>query len=244
MGMSRDKNEDSCLHCELDNGWDLLIVADGMGGHNAGEVASKIAVKSIAGHIQKNIRYGISYNEAAELIKDAVLAANRDIYAESRNNIVYSGMGTTVTIAMVNKSTVLIGHVGDSRAYMLKDGKLKRITNDHSLVAEMVKSGTITELEAQNHPQKNIITRALGTSESVEVDIEAISIGDNDTIVLCTDGLSNMICDSKIEEILLNNEDVQAAAKELISLANKLGGYDNITVVIGKKACPDSEVRQ
>ena len=147
------------------------------------------------------------------------------------------------TIAIITKNAMIIGHVGDSRAYILKNNKLSRVTDDHSLVAELVKNGTITEMEAQHHPQKNIITRALGTGDTVEVDIDSISIDEGDTIILCTDGLTNMVCDSEIERILVNNDDVDAAARKLIDIANELGGHDNITLVIVKTDCPDREVK-
>jgi protein phosphatase len=244
MGKCRDVNEDNCIHCKLNDNYDLLIVADGMGGHNAGEVASEIAVKSISGYIKCNIKEDTSNNEIIQIIKDAILKANLDIYTESINNSSCSGMGTTVTVGVLSEHIIWIGHVGDSRAYILGNNKLHKLTNDHSLVAELVKNGTITESEALHHPQKNIITRALGTGENVEIDIENISIDNNNIIMLCTDGLTNMVSDGEIEDILINSDDVAAAAQKLVGLANELGGYDNITVVIAKIAFADSEVGQ
>jgi protein phosphatase len=153
-------------------------------------------------------------------------------------------MGTTVTAAMVSDDLMLIGHVGDSRAYILDDNKLRRVTNDHSLVAELVKNGTITEDEAMHHPQKNIITRALGTGEYIEVDIEKINIKKGDIIVLCSDGLTNLLCDKEIEQILLNCEDAAKCAEMMVNRANDEGGYDNITVIIAKVTPHDREVIQ
>jgi len=243
MGKSRESNEDNCAHCKLDGTWDLLIVADGMGGHNAGEVASSIAVKSIMGYIKDNLKENATCDEVIQIIKDAILKANNDIYLESINNSNCSGMGTTVTLAMVSGEVALIGHVGDSRAYIIKDNVMSKLTSDHSLVAELVKNGTITELEAMHHPQKNIITRALGTDENLEIDIEIINTTGDYIIILCTDGLTNMISDKEIEKILINVDNVDVAARRLVDRANELGGYDNITVVIAKTTRTDGEVK-
>lgn len=243
MGRSRDINEDNCIFIEINRYWSLLMVADGMGGHNAGEVASSIAVDSISCCIKKKMRDDISTDEIIELIKESIQKANSDIYKESISNASCSGMGTTVTLAMISNDLMIIGHVGDSRAYVLKEAVLCKITNDHSLVAELVKNGTITEIEAQHHPQKNIITRALGTDDNIEVDIEFITIDGESTVLLCTDGLTNMVNDSEIESVLINYN-VNDAARKLIDLANEQGGFDNITVAIARAACPDSEVKQ
>lgn len=244
MGRTREINEDNFAYLDIKGNRILLIVADGMGGHNAGEVASKIAVNSVMDYIKANIKDIINSSEVIELLKESIQKANSDIYKESINNSGCSGMGTTITAAFIYSGHVCIGHVGDSRAYIFKDGKLCMITNDHSLVAELLKNGTITEMEAQHHPQKNIITRALGTADDVEVDIELAQIDEGDIILLCTDGLTNMVCDEEIEEYLSDNTDVDAAASKLVNRANQLGGYDNITVIIGKAADTDSEVEQ
>lgn len=242
MGRVREINEDSCCHMKLSDGCDLLMVADGMGGHNAGEVASMIAVKSITDYIKLNIKNDDG-EKTAEVINQAIQKANTDIYDESIQNQSYSGMGTTVTCAIVCNDIICIGHVGDSRAYILKGGKLRKITNDHSLVAELVKNGTITEAEAMHHPQKNIITRALGIENQVEVDIEKVGCAPGDIFLLCTDGLTNMLEEEKIEGILNNMKNPTEAAKKLIDEANDAGGYDNITVVIGREIRREGEVR-
>lgn len=244
VGRSRDKNEDSCIYRKFNNGWDLLMVADGMGGHNAGEIASSIAVRSITEYLEEKIKDGIDISNMEDVLTSAIAKANDDIYTEAQNNVSCSGMGTTVTMAVISRDEVLIGHIGDSRAYILSNNKLKKITSDHSLVAELVKNGTITEDEAQHHPQRNIITRALGAKDNVKVDIEKIGIMPSDIILLCSDGLTNMLDDGKIEEILIKNQDIENGAHELIDLANSLGGYDNITVAVAKVTCPDGEVRQ
>lgn len=244
IGRTREINEDSVLCKTVKNGWDLLIVADGMGGHNAGEVASSIAVKSISEYIEKKAASIDSGESAARAVKDAVIQANSDIFNESKKDVSCSGMGTTVTIALMSQYAMLVGHVGDSRAYILRDGVISKITSDHSLVAELVKNGTITEDEAQHHPQKNIITRALGAEETVQVDIESIQLKPNDTVMLCTDGLTNMLCDREIESLLTQNDDPSIAVRKLVDRANDLGGYDNITVAVAKVTGPDSEVRK
>lgn len=238
MGMLRELNEDNCMSCSIEIG-NLFMVADGMGGHNAGEVASSIAVKCISEFICDRV----SQNDSAvdEIIREAIVKANRDIYEESIKNSAYSGMGTTITVVVAEESMLHIGHVGDSRAYVLKDGKIHKITNDHSLVAELVKSGTITEDEAERHPQKNIITRALGIEDTVEVDIETAVINAGDIVILCSDGLSNMLHDEEMQQIVLESQDMESAARNLIDEANKRGGYDNITVVLAKHR--DEEVR-
>lgn len=242
MGKAREINEDSCSYLNINNVCDLLMVADGMGGHNAGEVASKIAVKSITDYLKANIK-NTDGEAIVEAIQKAIQKANNDIYHESIQNENFSGMGTTVTCAIVKSGVIYIGHVGDSRAYILKGGKLKKITSDHSLVAELVKNGTITEAEAMHHPQKNIITRALGIEEQVDIDIEKIPAASEDVFLLCTDGLTNMLEDPEIEGILNNIKSPGAAAKKLIDMANDAGGYDNITVVIGREIYSEGEVR-
>ena len=244
IGRSRDVNEDNCGEYKFKNNWHLLIVADGMGGHNAGEVASSIAVKSIAENISRHMEHNIDNDGVVHILREAIIEANHSIYENSINDSKCSGMGTTVTAAMVSNNDMLIGHVGDSRAYLLEAGNLRKVTNDHSLVAELVKSGTITEDEANHHPQKNIITRVLGVEDEVEVDIEKVHIDTEDIAFLCTDGLTNMLSDMEIQDILLHSDDINLAADKLVEKANIMGGHDNITVIIAKITCSDGEVRQ
>lgn len=244
IGRSRDVNEDNCGEYKFENNWQLLIVADGMGGHNAGEVASSIAVKSITESIRENMEHNIDKDMVVHILRNAIIEANHSIYENSMNDSRCSGMGTTVTAAMVLNNDMLVGHVGDSRAYLLKNGNLRKVTNDHSLVAELLKNGTITEDEAKHHPQKNLITRALGAEDEVEVDIEKVYIDTDDIAFLCTDGLTNMLSDTEIEDILLNSDDINFAADKLVEKANALGGHDNITVIIAKITCSDGEVIQ
>lgn len=243
-GKARDNNEDSLVHQKIDSFTDLIIVADGMGGHNAGEIASSIAVKSIMNYILENKDGLLKHNEPEEIIKKAIIKANDDILHASVMDPHYSGMGTTATVALIHRDKVYFGHVGDSRGYILRNGKLTRITNDHSLVAELVKNGTITEAEAQHHPQKNIITRALGAENNVQVDTTAIDMDRNDIILLCSDGLTNLVDDAEIEEILNKYADPETATENLVQYANELGGYDNISVAVASAACSDDEVSQ
>lgn len=243
-GMARDINEDSCFCCKYENGWNLLIVADGMGGHNAGEVASSIAVKSISDYIGQRMGNDIDDINIECVLKDAILKANTDIHKESLEDISCSGMGTTVTAAMLSDAEMVVGHVGDSRAYIYKNSRLYKLTSDHSLVAELVKNGTITEDEAEHHPQKNVITRALGAKENVNVDIERVNITKGDIVILCSDGLSNMLPDKEIEKALEKGEDIEDIAQSLIDQANSLGGYDNITVAIAMAVGFDGGVKQ
>lgn len=228
-GKVRDVNEDNYLLLE-DEKYILYAVADGMGGHNAGEVASEIAVNSIKELFDKNINGEIS--KIPIFINESINQANKKIREIADGNEKCKGMGTTLTMAIVDKieKILYIGNIGDSRAYLVLDDSIKQITNDHSLVAEFVKQGKITEKEAENHPRRNIITRALGTSEDVFADIFEIEIEKNSKIMLCSDGLTSHLSDDEIFKTITNCD--HFCAEELINIANKKGGTDNITVII------------
>jgi len=235
-GMVRQINEDSFyVPSEInDNRILLFIVADGMGGHMAGEVASKEAVDAVVRYISENYEKEASNvrSNLINLINESILYANKQIYEKSLSDLNLSGMGTTFAIALIHNESLYIGHVGDSRIYLLRKNSLFQLTRDHSYVEELVSSGTITREEAANHPQKNIITRALGTEEIVEIDICVRKIYKNDTLILCTDGLTNMVDEETIKATVENEEPSLEAAKKLVALANQTGGTDNITVVI------------
>lgn len=219
VGCVREHNEDSFIaHSPL------FVVADGMGGHEAGEVASEIAVNAISKHAPKV--------PDANQLSFAVQEANREILNASAKGIGKPGMGTTVTAAVVFKQQLLIAQVGDSRAYLLHNGRLQRLTRDHSLVADLVAQGSITEEEARVHPQRSVITRALGSEPNVEPDIYILQLEKDDRILLCSDGLSSMIYDTKIEAILKDYKDVNTCCDELINAALKAGGLDNITAIV------------
>lgn len=229
-GLIRDINQDSYFVSE--DKMNLFVVADGMGGHKAGEVASSIAIDSVKKYIEKHIsqEYG-EYDEAvSRIIEEAIVDANTKIFNKSMEEEKYQGMGTTLTMAFI-QSKLFIGHIGDSRAYLIRNNEIRQITQDHSLVAELLRNGTITEKEAKTHPQKNIITRALGTEENIQIDIYTIELLAEDIIVLCSDGLSNLVEQMEIKECLANSKSMQFGCEHLVDLANERGGYDNITII-------------
>ena len=203
----------------------LFAIADGMGGAQAGELASSLA----AGAVRDDEGVvGSGERHVTELIQEA----NRRVYQRSSEDASASGMGTTLTVALVEDGTVAFGHVGDSRAYLIRDGKLEQLTEDHSLVAELVRSGKLSPEEAETHPQRSVITRALGTDPDVDVDTFSIQTQPGDLFMLCSDGLTSMVEDDVIlRTVEKHRDDLQAAAKALIRAANKGGGEDNITVV-------------
>jgi PPM family protein phosphatase len=199
----------------------LFAVADGMGGAQAGELASSLA----AGAVREA---GSGERHVAELIQEA----NRRVYQRSNEDAAVSGMGTTMTVALVEDGSVSFGHVGDSRAYLIRDGALEQLTEDHSLVAELVRSGQLSPEEAETHPQRSVITRALGSDPDVDVDTFSIDARPGDLFMICSDGLTSMVEDDVIlRTVEKHRNDLQTAAKALIRAANKGGGEDNITIV-------------
>lgn len=218
VGRVRDGNEDAYL---VDPETDLLAVADGMGGHQAGEVASATAVEAL----QAGVREGRS-------VGDAVGEANAAVYARASADSELRGMGTTLTAAVLDDDTLLIGHVGDSRAYLLRDGELRQLTDDHSVVAELVAAGELTEAEAEVDPRRAMITRALGIDPTVTVDVLRVRVAFGDRILLCSDGLTTMVNDDAIAAVLRDEPDCDRAAAALVDAANAAGGADNITVIV------------
>jgi len=203
----------------------LFAIADGMGGAQAGELASSLAAGAVR---EDEGAAGSGERRVTELIQEA----NRRVYQRSSQDAAASGMGTTMTVALVVDGSVVFGHVGDSRAYLIRDGKLEQLTEDHSLVAELVRSGKLSPEEAETHPQRSVITRALGTDPDVDVDTFSIETLPGDLFMLCSDGLTSMVEDDVILRCIEKNRDnLQATAKALIRAANKGGGEDNITVV-------------
>lgn len=217
IGRVREKNDDSIL---VDP--PLYIVADGMGGHRGGDIASRLALETIQ---------DLAASDRGTL-PDQVRSANRAVWDRSVEDERLSGMGTTLTGALIDGASASIVHVGDSRAYLLREGKLRQLTTDHTLVERMVKSGEITEAEADVHPHKNVLTRALGTDEEVEVDEDTVALLDGDRLLLCSDGLTGMVTEDQIQAILENSDQPQQAADRLVKAANRAGGIDNITVVV------------
>jgi len=221
VGRVREANQDSFL---VDD--PLYAVADGMGGHLAGDVASATAVEVITDMSQD----GHSADPSA--LESYLKEANRAIWEKARQDPNLQGMGTTCTLMHVDGTTVHLAHVGDSRAYLLRDGELSQITEDHTLVQRMVREGRLSAEEAPHHPQRSIITRALGVDAEVDVDILSLEVSDGDRMLLCSDGLSSMIDDGAIGDILRRTDEPQAVADALVEAANEGGGEDNVTVVV------------
>jgi serine/threonine protein phosphatase PrpC len=236
IGLVRQVNQDSySVHMEF-SPWQLLVVADGMGGASAGEVASRMAADTVSEVVQSSASH---YSDnPAELLLHAVHAANQKIWQTANDVDEYVGMGTTLVAALYNREQVVFVHVGDSRGYLFQHNELKQITKDHSLVAELVRRGQLTEEEAQNHPQRNIVTRSLGTAEHSEPDVNVISWSPGDVLLLCTDGLSNVVSAAELTEMVAQvahantDSDVEVVADQLIRLALERGGPDNITLVL------------
>ena len=219
-GRQRRDNEDSAYARAP-----VFVVADGMGGAQAGEVASRIAVEAFEQGLPDS-------GSPEERLATRVREANAQIYERSRADRQRAGMGTTLTAAYVDDTHVAIAHVGDSRAYLFRDGTLQRLTQDHSLVDELVRRGKLTEEQAAEHPQRSIITRALGPEPDVEVDTWTYPARAGDVVLLCSDGLTSMIPEERVRAVLTEHDNLDEAADELIKAANEAGGRDNITVVL------------
>lgn len=234
-GNVRENNEDSYF-ISTDERIKLFIVADGMGGCNGGEVASRYTIEVITKYFFSNYSScNKNDNSIKKFIEDAVRSANSHVFNKSFSNIDLTGMGTTLTLLLIENKKFFIGHIGDSRAYLIRGDKLMQITEDHSYVEELVKLGRITHEEARNHPQKNIITRALGIDEEIEVDIFTGDVFENDVFLLCTDGLTNMLTDDLILKEFNSSESIDKACDNLIKMAKQNGGFDNITIVAVKE---------
>ncbi len=231
IGKRRELNEDSYRIFGFENGEPLgfCILADGMGGHNAGEVASERAISIISGELQSTLSEKDSEKIALN-IAAAIDLANAQIYEMSLSNPEQSGMGTTTVIAYVCGDLVRVANIGDSRAYAVSDREICRITIDHSVVEQLVQSGTISREDAKRHPDKNIITRALGTERYVDADFFDYNPSDGEVIMLCSDGLTEMVDEDDIKSIVNGAESLEAAAKALVDTANRNGGVDNITI--------------
>jgi protein phosphatase len=219
-GRQRRENEDNAFARPP-----VFVIADGMGGARAGEVASKIAIETFERELPGE-------GSPEERLAECVREANRRIYAQSRPDHEYAGMGTTLTAAYLDDSDLSVAHVGDSRAYLFRDGELIRLTRDHSLVGELIERGKLTEEQAAGHPQRSVITRALGPEPEVKVDTRTYPVRPGDVLLLCSDGLNSMLSDDQILNVLGAAGSLRDAADELIDAANEAGGRDNITVVL------------
>ncbi len=234
-GKMREINEDnyyiSGFDYEYQNENGYIIIADGMGGHNAGEVASQIAVDEIRKYISEKYQQAMTDEEIQNMIHESLVKANSVIFNRSNDNKQCTGMGTTAILCVIKSHRLYIAHVGDSRVYIIRNQILNQITTDHSIVEELVNSGSITREEAENHPQKNVITRALGAEEDIEIDIYLHNLEDKDIILLCTDGLTNMLTDEEIISEFSKDENIQLTIEKLVKMANDKGGLDNITAI-------------
>ena len=213
----------------------ILVVADGMGGHQAGEVASNLAVQTVSTRLGKR---GISQQPGnagsgyPNVLKDIVEEAHRSILSESQGE--RQGMGTTLTLGLIEGGRLHLAHVGDSRAYMLRDGELKQLSQDHSWVGEEVRAGRLKPEEAESHPRRNLLTRALGADENLLVDTETFPLKEGDQLLLCSDGLHGVVSDQEIADILGSKAEPQSQCDRLVQLANEKGGPDNVTVVLAR----------
>lgn len=235
IGRVRETNEDSYwIWCEQDRGF--LVVADGMGGHQAGEVASGMVIQTLWEHLEGVLREFplLSTKEWLNLLLEGIEKCNYKVYQAALAEAGYAGMGTTVTAALVIRDQLLLAHVGDSRLYLYRQGRLQLLTRDHSLVQELVDEGLVNPEEAQFHPRRHILTRAVGTDECVEVDTLIISLEPQDLLLLCTDGLTNSVTAAEIEETLGRLGSLAARGQALLDLANARGGEDNVTVILAR----------
>jgi PPM family protein phosphatase len=227
LGNIRILNEDYAEFYE-DKDYKIFVLADGMGGHNAGEVASKTASKALIKYIRDNM----NLVDSKKLLKNAVKHANLKVYNLSHCSETYTGMGTTLVACLITKDIILVSNVGDSSCYGIKDKRIIKITKDHSLVQELLDCGSISKEQAINHPQKNVITRAIGTEDNIEVDLFELRKGEFDFFLMCSDGLSNEI---NLEEIIsfdIKENELQNICEKLVESAKFNGGRDNITVML------------
>lgn len=230
IGKTRENNQDA-FYASKDLLFPLYVVADGMGGHKAGEVASTMAMAIIENNFIEAKDNLTNEDTIIKLIKKSIEEANTKIYLKSLEIKEYEGMGTTITLAYIIGDKICIGHVGDSRAYLIEDDKITQITEDHSYVNELLRTGSITKEEAKSHPKRNMITRAVGSSSIIEMDLIVKEYNKNDILLLCSDGLSNMLKEFEIYEVLKTQKDMQKACETLATMANNKGGLDNITAV-------------
>lgn len=232
-GKVRSMNEDQYAIYKLSSDTYVFIIADGMGGHQAGDVASNMAVDEVLAFLKENSLK--LEDDILDLIQNSIIYANEKIFSKSMEIEEYSEMGTTLTLGMICKNMLYVGHIGDSRIYLIREEEAIQISKDHSLVAELVRNGKITKEEAQVYPYKNIITRALGTDNNIKVDLSKEKLYDGDIILLCTDGLTNLVNEHEISNICSENlGDISNVPETLVELANQRGGYDNITVIVAK----------
>ena len=233
IGKIRDMNQDYYFIPQNYNQPFICILADGMGGYNGGEVASRLATSSALSYIQSNFdKISHEKEQILELIKNSVEYENMIVYEKSKEQEQLEGMGTTLEICLIYNNRVYIGHVGDSRTYRIRKEFMRKLTTDHSYVQKLVKDGTITKEEAEHHPKKNMLMKALGCTPFVEPDVLVKGFQKDDIILMCSDGLTNMVPESEIYEIIKRS--YRNSPRVLIDRANEYGGYDNITTIVIK----------
>ncbi len=233
IGAVRSKNEDAFDYGVLPDGTSWAIVCDGMGGVHGGKIASAAAIEMVSEKIKKCYNTSMSVSSLENLLLSAITTANVDVFDRGVYDNSLKGMGTTIVAVVVKNNEVCIAHVGDSRAYIIRGNTMEQITKDHSLVQEMLDKGQITKEEYENNPIKNIITRAMGVDEDIDIEFDYVYLNKNETLLLCTDGLSGMVSDKRMLEIY-HTTDFDSLAQKYIDEANNNGGSDNITVVIMK----------
>ncbi len=231
IGAVRHQNQDAYSAGELPGGVAWAVACDGMGGANGGDIASTTAVKVISSRISKAFRDGISTHSVHAMLESAINAANISVYDMSREDETLAGMGSTVVACVIVDGVAHIAHAGDSRAYIFNTERIEQITRDHSYVQRLIEDGTLTSEQAKTYPHRNVITRALGVNERLAVDYNEIALGEDDAILLCTDGLSSLLEDNDMLRIFTECTFYEYPDK-LVSAANERGGNDNITVVI------------
>ena len=231
IGKAREMNQDYYYIPDWEDEMKLYILADGMGGYNGGEVASKLATITALNYIKSNFETSEKDKESIlKLIKSAMEYANMVVYEKSVEEKELEGMGTTLEVCLIYNSKIYIGHVGDSRVYRIRNELIRKLTRDHSYVENLVNDGTISKEEAVHHPKKNMLTKALGCKAFLEPDVIVKGLIKGDTILMCSDGLTNMVEEKEIYEII--KEDYTTATEKLIEKANENGGYDNITAIV------------
>ena len=233
VGKVREINEDAFYISNSLDEVQLYMLADGMGGYNGGEIASKLAIQSAKNYIENNFKeIEKDKDSIIQLIGSSIEYANMVVYEKAKENKELSGMGTTLEICLIYNNRAFIGHVGDSRIYRIRKEFMRKLTQDHSYVQKLVKDGTITQEEAAHHPQKNMLMKALGCNAFVEPDVMVKGFLKDDILIMCSDGLTNLVEQETLYEMATKN--IEQATKDLVELAKDRGGYDNITVVIIK----------
>ncbi len=230
VGRVRHVNEDAVYFLQYDDTEAYVIVADGMGGHKGGKLASHGCIDRIRGYLAGRAIYQAQQQEIPHILTECLDYVNESLYLKSLEDAALVGMGTTVVLCVISRHTAYVANVGDSRMYLLRGGEIRQITKDHSLVQELLDAGSITPEEAQHHANKNVITRAIGSEKSVLTDTYTVDLQENDIIILCSDGLTNLVPDNELLHILQQEPTLEDGVNRLVEAANRSGGFDNITV--------------